>query len=378
MANVYVWGDHSGPLNTGSGEVWALNNNGEEEPALYAADWGYPGDVIVMFGDVDTLNYYNTGTSYGGNDLLVGDDRVDILGGDARYMNYWTTYITDTNDQMVGATATGGNDTLAGAGGIDNLYGDAGHINYYSSYAMAVGGDDVLNDGDGDDFLFGEAYQMNVGGIGATAVGGNDVLNGGEGDDTLFGDAYQMNLGSTDARAVGGDDELNGGAGDDTLFGDAAQMNVGSTGATAVGGDDVLNGGAGDDLMFGDARDLDGGSTGGHDTFVFEAGSGLDTIGDFRFGNDAAGRDLIDVSAMLTALAPDLPPIPWHRLPEPALAALARHFGPLIWDSLDDHITVEDGDSLIDLGAATGGEEGVDTITVIGVTDLTVDDFIFF
>ncbi|MFN3644694.1 MAG: fasciclin domain-containing protein [Gemmobacter sp.] len=106
-----------------------------------------------------------------------------------------------------------------------------------------IGGadDDFFSGRGGDDLIFGGA--------------GRDVILGGNGNDTLVGGR--------------GNDLLVGGRGRDELIGGA--------------GRDTLNGGAGDDT-------LKGGK--GADTFVFETGTGKDTV--FRFQQ---GRDVIDLSA---------------------------------------------------------------------------------
>jgi Ca2+-binding RTX toxin-like protein len=124
------------------------------------------------------------------------------------------------------------------------------------------------------------------------AQGGNDILtvNGSGSSSTstlIYGDAYVM-LASTH----GGNDTLNGGSGDDILYGDSYGYTPSSPGSI-TGGTDVLNGGAGDDQLWGGPND---------DKFVFNVGSGNDTINDFNQGNLAVGstateHDLINVHA---------------------------------------------------------------------------------
>jgi len=230
---------------------------------------------------------------------------------------------------------------------------------------------------------------MNREGSYNTANGGDDTLNGGDGADKLYGDAYTMNAGASSA-AHGGDDVLNGGAGDDELYGDAYSMNTGGPDETAYGGDDVLNGGSGDDFLWGDAHDLNTGfpsptkvAIGGHDTFVFEEGSGHDIIYDFGFGNDQpGGRDQIDLSAFMADMFPALAHIPFDVLPSKALAALAAHWTDVGWDLLQqDGVMTDTGKNIvIDLGLAFQDEPGVDTIELVhvaNISDLIVDDFIF-
>jgi Ca2+-binding RTX toxin-like protein len=105
-----------------------------------------------------------------------------------------------------------------------------------------------------------------------TGNAGENVLKGRAGDDVLKG------MGDDDALHGGsGDDKLYGGSGDDTLHGNSGRdkLHGGS-------GDDRLDGGSGNDRLYGNS---------GHDVFVFGKGSGLDTVADFR-----SGQDKVDVS----------------------------------------------------------------------------------
>jgi VCBS repeat-containing protein len=166
-----------------------------------------------------------------------------------------------------------GDDILFGGGGRDELRGDAG--------------DDILDGGTGDDKLRGGS--------------GDDILSGGEGEDDLRGDAgddiLEGGAGDDKLRGGGGEDALIGGDGNDLLRGEGGDdVLVGGT------GDDVLRGDGGDDRLIGGAGDdiLSGG--GGRDSFVFEVGSGSDTLIDYkkgetlRFEGDAFSEDLLSVT----------------------------------------------------------------------------------
>ncbi len=107
-----------------------------------------------------------------------------------------------------------------------------------------------------------------------------------------------------------GDDEFDAGAGDDTLTGGQ--------------GNDTLTGGTGVDTLTGGLND---------DIFVFADGDGVDTVTDFE-----DGIDLLDVSAML----------------------VADSSGFVITGNSTTNVTV-------DFGAG-------DTVTLIGVSPITVDD----
>jgi len=98
-------------------------------------------------------------------------------------------------------------------------------------------------------------------------LGGNDKLLGGNGDDRLVGGGGNDTLlgGNDEDRLIGGagSDRLKGGAGDDLLKGG--------------GGEDVLIGQAGVDVLIGGGK---------QDTFVLSKKGEMDTIRDFKNGQD--------------------------------------------------------------------------------------------
>ena len=178
--------------------------------------------------------------------------------------------------------------------GIDRIIGNAAAnrlvLNGNSDLARGKGGNDVIDGGLGSDTLYGNA--------------GRDRLIGDVGSDLLVG-------GGGADRLEGGDglDRLSGGGGKDRLYGDAhADRLVGG------GGNDLLSGGDGTDMLEGGAgRDrLDGGTGadrlvgGAHaDRFVFERGTGTDTIADFQIGTDKLllDADLLAGSDLSTLLS---------------------------------------------------------------------------
>ena len=114
-------------------------------------------------------------------------------------------------------------------------------------------------------------------------------------------DRYTIELPGTDPLAADDDDTLNGGAGDDFMNG--------------LSGDDVLDGAGGDDTLVGGSGDdiLTGGP--GDDLFIFENGSGSDTITDFNAGQSTPDRidisdfgftDFDDLSAAFSNVGQDL------------------------------------------------------------------------
>ena len=233
----------------------------------------------------------------GGNDLLEGGAGDDVLTGGPG------------NDSLDGGP---GNDRLDGGSGADRLQGGGGadSASYEGSPSavvvrlhnlQATGGD-----AEGDTFagLSALTYTDNGRTVSAQVpdiinlVGSdhNDVLagdvrantlHGGPGDDILYGGPGGDDTNDDTIYGGVGFDKLYGGRGDDVLYGGEY--------------DDMLYGGAHNDTLYGGAHDdtLDGGSGndrlyGGYDEdiFVFTAGHGNDTIGDFT-----DGEDLIDLSA---------------------------------------------------------------------------------
>lgn len=320
-----ITGGAYGPVNYLYGDAYAL------------LDWAVAGDDTIT-GGVTTaahpadLYAYGDAVSYeslspAGNDTLIGSDfGRNFLYGDAVY---------------AGATSPLGDDYLVG-GNQDSqnyLYGDA-----FGVYTAHCGDDTLVAGSAPTNFLYGDARESTgYGAFGAT--GGNDLLISGPGvNNQLFGDLHY-------AYGVfqGGDDTLVGGTGGDNFWGDWF-----SGSAEAVGGRDV---------------------------FVLGMHSGRDWINDFE-----PGKDLIDISALHLFTPPGRVPI--MKLPAKAVAALrdapASKVGFEVLDSnengvLDDadaYVSVVLDHTVIDLGAATGGIGGIDTLTVVGSMTLTASDFI--
>ncbi len=329
-------------MNGGAGfDVVSYIDAGAGVRASLVANRGYTGDAA---GDTFTNVEGLQGSAF--NDILDGgnrDDHLDGLGG---------------NDTLTGGN---GRDTLLGGAGVDTL--DGGND---ADILDGGAGNDVLRGGNGADDIVGGDGNDN-------ADGGNDVdeIDGGAGDDTLVG-------GNGADILIGGDgvDNLNGGNDDDTLHGNAGNDTlVGGNGRdTMLGGadndsldggndNDTLDGGSGNDtLIGGNGNDTFIGGSGndvatggnGNDIYVFSTGSGLDTITDFR-----RGQDRIDVTAT-DLLFSDL-----------------DSNGNGVLDNADDFVTVGGGTTVLDLGAALGGAAGLNTLTLNGVTGLTGSDFWF-
>ena len=267
----------------------------------------------------DTLSAYvqELNDSRGSNDVVIGNGDNNFLIGDAYLMN----------------NSRGGNDHLSvgvEGVGINYLKGDA------DTMTNSRGGNDVLKGGlAGINRLYGDAFDM------IDSVGGNDKIIGGDGAglNILYGDA--MNIYGVSS---GGNDLLRGGdgAGENILYGDA-DMNM--EGQFSCGNDRLISGTAKDKMwgdisrsyLFGDLLDLTQVTT-GHDVFVFAANNGEDIIYDFRHGED---------KIELQGLAVD------------SFAAL----------SAGGHLSVSGADSVITFCS--------NTITVVGVTALAAEDFLF-
>ncbi len=207
-----------------------------------------------------------------GNDTLRGGTGADDLFGD------------DGNDSLYGDSSIdelhGGDglDTLTGGIGADTLYGDAGDDRLLGNTGVDLiyGGDggDWISSGNGVDVVYGEGGDDYI--IGRT---GWDTLYGGDGNDSLLGSEGQDDLyggnGNDYLSGATGSDYISGGAGNDTIY--------------SSQGHDTIDAGTGNDAIFGGSL---------IDTFIFEAGHGADTIGDFE------GRhDILELSSALVGSA---------------------------------------------------------------------------
>jgi hypothetical protein len=208
--------------------------------------------------------------------------------------------------------------------------------------------------------------------------GGNDILIGGDDSfNELVGDA-----GSMWHNAQSGHDTLTAGANSENhLYGDAYDMHD-----HAQGGNDTLISGASGDDMWGDAEFMYDSAQGGSDRFVFGTHNAHDTIYDFEQGKDAI--DLCALDLYLPKGNGVGNPVAIEHMSPAAIEAL-KHAPSTVtgWDALDSngngmlddgdkYVSVSDGNTDIDLGAAQLGMWGVDLVTVAGVATLAEADFI--
>ncbi len=192
---------------------------------------------------------------------------IEIIYSSAEGTGNHSIWVTDVHYDVM-APPVDGDDDISGGSGADTI--DAG-----------AGADTIDGGSDNDYILFGEG--------GATQADG-DLVYGGTGDDTIddvsgFNHTYNATIyGET------GNDVIYGGDGDNLIDGGDDDDVI-----SAEAGDDRITGGAGNDILSGGAGD---------DTFVFETGSGQDTITDFDMGDDDLDgftNDQLDVSGLLDA-----------------------------------------------------------------------------
>ncbi|WP_269153514.1 calcium-binding protein [Ralstonia solanacearum] len=256
-------GSGNDTLEGGAGNDY-LSGEGGSDTYVFNAGWGQDtiGNYDSTSGRSDVIAF---GTGIAATDVIAtrsGEDLILSLrnGSDKATVQYY--FSNDATgpyriDQVRFADGTSWDVAAVKAlvqvptSGADNLYG-------YAS-------DDVLNGLDGNDTLRGYA--------------GNDTLRGDAGADTLYGgdgnDSVDGGADNDYLYGENGDDSLLGGAGNDTLYGGS--------------GNDTLEGGAGNDYLSGE---------GGSDTYVFNAGWGQDTIGNY---DSTSGRS--DVIAFGTGIA---------------------------------------------------------------------------
>lgn len=238
---------------TGGGGNDTLYGNGGNDALTGGAgndalDGGTGSDTYLFdVGDgQDTINNYDSGS--GRVDVLLFGPNVDPANVTVRRINnHLVLAINETEDKV-----TVSNYFISdGAGGyqLDEIRFAGAPGTVWDVNAIKTL---VLVPTSGNDTLQGYASaDVIAGGVGNDTIygnAGNDVLEGESGDDILSGGD--------------GNDSLLGGEGDDSLNGDA--------------GDDALHGGVGNDNLSGGA---------GSDTYLFNAGDGQDTIGNYDAGD---------------------------------------------------------------------------------------------
>lgn len=275
----------------------------------------------VLSGDADNDDLYG---GAGADNLSGGSGEDDLYGGEGNdYLDagdgHDTAFGGDGNDWLEGRD---GHDVLRGGNGTDRLYGGRGDD------ILSGGGDAANNRGDFLDGGAGNDTYLYESGDGYTAIynhdldhGSRDVLRFGEGinpsdikavrgGDSLFllsedgseavnlmhffytpspvidhGSSYENyfeieavefadgTVWDTNTLKIMASENSEG---DDYLYGDENDNVI-----DGLGGNDLINGGAGNDT-------LSGGE--GSDAYVFEAGSGADTV--FNYDTSANSTDI--------------------------------------------------------------------------------------
>ncbi len=250
------------------------------------------GDDIMDF----TVRPANAGHEYGTDATVYGGLGNDVIWTAGSHL---AEVYGDTRDVAgtSGSPVVGGNDRIdaSAATTASTLYGDAYSASYFNGGNDTITGSSLSGDSlCGDVYIAGNGF---VGGDDTLFTGGTSGGAGGSGQ-VLVGDAVLIGNGTDTANVVCGNDTLHDDATGSLLIGDA--MYAQSPGLIQCG-NDVLNGEGGDDTLVGDLGGVSGSVSaifGGNDIFVFQPGSGNDTIQDFgQVTNDGSGQDLIDVSA---------------------------------------------------------------------------------
>ncbi len=235
---------------------------------------------------------FNYATIEAGDDSIKGGPGDDVMSGDGRVLLAEADYQA-RGEEGAGTSVhliTTGHDDLRGNKGKDTIFGDG-----VSGTARNLNDPQVQ--------LFAESNSDD-----SFIYAGSDTIYGGGAADTLIGDisAATAEVTADDDSATvvsGGGDTIFGGKGDDRIYGDFVDVEVSlgneASSAVVTAGDDRIDGGPGNDELWGDAvtAQVAGGSyVTGKDTFVFQPGSGQDTINDFE-----SGQDLIDLSAFVVS-----------------------------------------------------------------------------
>lgn len=140
-------------------------------------------ELVLDYGSVDFSG--GNDTVVGGNDLMYGSSRDDVMIGDVAQLDSGEFDDLDAVEEVSETGGndlfTGGNDTIDGGEGSDTLIGDVGEIDADADFGSDtfIGGNDVLDGGEGMDWLVGD-FVCVEGGEGdiADASGGNDTLTG--------------------------------------------------------------------------------------------------------------------------------------------------------------------------------------------------------
>ncbi|SFN60836.1 VCBS repeat-containing protein [Bradyrhizobium sp. Rc3b] len=224
--------------------------------------------VATGYGQAGALNIGNNGTfnqfeGLGGDDQVTGNGSTRLL-----YTNATGGVTVGLNAGSVAGDVSVGHDTFTGVNSVygsnfADTYDATGFIGFNSFQGLA--GNDLITGNGSTQLLFANA----TGGVTVNLASGTVDGDSSVGHDTIIG-------GVTSVAGSNFNDTITGSGGNDQLFGN--------------GGNDLLSGGAGNDGMNGGI---------GADTFVYAAGGGADTIGDF-LQTDADKIDLTGIPGVST------------------------------------------------------------------------------
>ena len=306
----------------------------------------------------DNSNNNNTGTNNlsgeftsGGNNLIADGD------GATGFTNGKNGDIVGTTenpiDPQLGELQDNGGATLTQELLAESPAIDAGsNPNNLATDQRGEGFDRTV--GDGTDI---GAYEVQtiINNMDIVGTNNRDILRGTPSGDRIFG------LDGDDfIQGLDGNDSIDGGNGSDRIL-SGSGINTIIDGA----GDDILLGGADGDIFLAAnaGNDLFRGDT-GNDIYVYDLNdNGLfdrDRIIDFEQREDKiAFRTLVNDPQSLDNFA-DL-----------------DTDGSGVLDELDDRIQISNSSTVIDFSDIFGRDQGSDTITLIGVTNLDSDNFLF-
>lgn len=349
---------------TGGGGTYDLLDGGFGDDiylVLTSADTPQEGDNKGVDTVKTTLSSYTLGVNLEklmyigtGSYTLIGNqaDNV-IIGGDAG----GTISASDGNDTLYGGL---GDDWLSGGDGNDLIYGNAGQDtlrgNAGNDQLFGQDGDDLVKGDDGNDTIDGGAGNDNLqggagddvilGGSGADTLDGGtgtDVLKGGSGNDTYIVDFVTETVielageGTDTVKTRLGVYTLPDQVENLTFIGTASFLGLGNALANKIiggAGSDTLDGAAGADTLTGASGD---------DVFAFTIGEAdSDKVTDFT-GAGAPGGDRLSFSGYGID-------------------------GTITQVGTSDFYTLQ-------AGVAYGG--ATETIQIVGVTNLSRDDYVF-
>jgi Ca2+-binding RTX toxin-like protein len=248
-------------------------------------NWFAGGSFDYLASDGEHTGSAHVSVTYDGGSTMNGTSANEIFVG---------------NDCGTTINAGGGNDILIGNGGNDILNGGSGNDTY--GFGL-TDGHDTIHDTSGNDTIVIDTAGAALDCFSFTHGAGDDLTIEANGLQVTVADQYCGTNAVESVSFVGGENggsfagyslagtynltnASNGTSGNDIIVGSCAPTNLCGGGGNdlifAGSGGGTVNGGTGNDLLVGGA---------GHDTFVFSANFGHDTIAGFQAGCDAVQFD---------------------------------------------------------------------------------------